>query len=241
MPVSPIRAVIFDLDDTLLDTSHAMREALTHLGRTLPALHGETPEALSAAHQRILLTLDPDVFAGRLSGVQARARRFELLLREYGDEQTDGTETALLYRTAYRAAMREVAGAAKLMDVLRARGLRIGVLTNYLREVQLESLEAIALSGHVDALVTVSDAPPKPDPRAYAAVLDALGVQASEALMVGDSWENDVLGAQRAGLRTCWLNRFGAVRPAGSEGAAEIAELGEVVEFLDAIAVPDSL
>jgi len=232
MAVSRLRAVIFDLDDTLLDTSYAMREALTHLEGQLPAFQHCQPGELFAAHQRVLLSLDPEVFAGRLSGVQARAKRFGLLLCEYGDTQTSGEETAQLYRQAYRAAFREVAGAALVMERLRARGLRIGVLTNYLREVQLESLEAIALSAHVDALVTVSDAPPKPDARAYAAVLDALGVRPDEAIMVGDSWENDVLGAQRAGLRAVWLNRFGAVRPAGGEGAVEIGELGEVLELL---------
>ncbi len=231
MPTS-LRAVVFDLDDTLLDTAHAVRSALAYLGRSIPAFHGRETDELYAAHQRIMLSLDPEVFAGRLSGPAARARRFELLLREYGDEQTGGAATALLYRSASRAAFREVAGAAQLLSSVRARGLKVGVLTNYLREVQQESLDALSLSVHVDALVTISDAPPKPEPGAYAAVLEALGVRPDQALMVGDSWENDVLGAERAGLRAIWLNRAALPRPAGSPAAVEIQSLSEVLGLL---------
>gem|GEM_PF-6726037 len=60
---------------------------------------------------------------------------------------------------AYRAAFREVQGATVGMNALRAAGVRVGVLTNYVRDVQEESLQMLALHGHVDVLVTVSDAP----------------------------------------------------------------------------------
>lgn len=46
----------------------------------------------------------------------------------------------------------------------------------------------------------------KPAPQFYEYVLRDLGARPSEALMVGDSWENDVLGANRVGIRAVWLN-----------------------------------
>jgi putative hydrolase of the HAD superfamily len=228
----PLRAVIFDLDDTLLDTTHAMQHALDHLSRQVIAFQNCPPGELLTAQQRIMLELDTEIFAGRLDAAQARTQRFELLLAEYGDTRTSGVAVAQLYRTAYTGAFREVAGAAQLMVTLRSRGLKIGVLTNYLREVQQASLDALTLTPYVDALITVSDAPPKPEPGAYAAMLDALGIPASAALMVGDSWVNDVLGAERAGMRAVWLNRTGLPRPAGSVGAAEIGRLDEVLGLL---------
>ena len=229
----PLRALIFDLDDTLLDTSYAMRQGIRQLGQDLPTLRHLLPEDLLVAHRRIQLALDPEVFAGTFSAEQARARRFELLLREHGDHQTPGEVAARMYRTAFRSAFREVEGAASLIGRLRARGLKIGVLTNYLREVQLESLEAIGLHAEIDALVTVNDAPPKPDPRAYTAMLEALDVPASQALMVGDSWENDVLGAERAGIRAIWLNRHSAVRPKEHSAAPEVTCLDDVQAHLE--------
>ena len=95
----------------------------------------------------------------------------------------------------------------------RRRGLKVGVLTNHLREVQLEVLRAVQLLPALDALVTVSDAPPKPHPGSYRAACGALGVPPRQAVMVGDSWDNDVAGAVTAGLRAVWYAPAGAEAP----------------------------
>ena len=49
----------------------------------------------------------------------------------------------------------------------------------------------------------------KPDPRAFARLVDELGVAASEIAYVGDSVPADIEGADRAGLRAVWLDRWG--------------------------------
>ena len=200
---SPL-AVIFDLDDTLCDTTGAMLAALEAVSLRTPAFAGRSPAELHALQLRTMQSLDAQIFSGALNASQARTRRFELMLSECGDAAPDGSGTALAYREVYRASFRQTPGAEQLLNTLRERGLKIGVLTNYLREVQQETLETIGLSPFVDALVTVSDAPPKPDPASYHAACKALGVEPARAVMVGDSWPNDVAGAVSAGLRAVW-------------------------------------
>ncbi len=200
---SPL-AIIFDLDDTLCDTTGAMLAALEAVSLRTPAFAGRSPAELYALQARVVQGLDAQIFAGALTAQQARVRRFELMLSACGDPAPDGAGTALAYREAYRASFRQTPGAEHLLNALRERGLRVGVLTNYLREVQRETLEAIGLLPLVDALVTVSDAPPKPHAGSYEAICAALSVSPGQAVMVGDSWSNDVAGAVRAGLRAVW-------------------------------------
>ena len=53
----------------------------------------------------------------------------------------------------------------------------------------------------------------KPDPRIFHVALERAGVYADESVFIGDSWSNDVLGAQAVGIRPIWLNRQGAISP----------------------------
>jgi putative hydrolase of the HAD superfamily len=212
--MSPVQAVIFDLDDTLCDTTGAMLSALGVLSAQVPAFAVRTPAELHALQRRIMQGLDEQVFSGELNAEQARSRRFALMLSELGDHSTDNKAVALAYRASYRSGFRQLAGAGALIGALRECGLRVGVLTNYLREVQLETLEAIGLLPHLDAVVTVSDAPPKPHPDSYHAACAALKVAPQQAVMVGDNWHNDVAGAVQAGLRAVWYAPKDQIAPA---------------------------
>ena len=210
----PPLAVIFDLDDTLCDTTGAMMTALKAVSLSIPAFAGRSPAELHALQLRVMQGLDAQIFSGALDAEQARTRRFERMLSACGDSAPDGAGAAVAYREVYRASFRQTPRAEQLLNALRERGLKIGVLTNYLRDVQRETLEAIGLLPLVDALVTVSDAPPKPHPDSYAAICRALNVTPDRAVMVGDSWPNDVTGAVTAGLRAVWYNPSGQPAPA---------------------------
>ena len=71
----PVRAVLFDLDDTLFDHSHAMSQALAALKADEPAFAAWTAEYLEARHGEVLEVLHQDVLAGRLSIDDAREER----------------------------------------------------------------------------------------------------------------------------------------------------------------------
>jgi putative hydrolase of the HAD superfamily len=86
--------------------------------------------------------------------------------------------------------------------------LRIGVVTNGLRATQREKLMACQLIGCIDFLLTSEEARvKKPDPRLFLLALEQAQIRRDAAVVVGDSWTLDVLGAQQAGIRSIWLNR----------------------------------
>ncbi|GGK23018.1 hydrolase [Deinococcus malanensis] len=226
----PVRAVILDLDDTLFDDT-----ACTHAG--LAALAAEhdirhwTPECLFARHAEHIRAIDPLLFRGEVDAHGARVLRMTRLLTDLEVPNPDGETATRTYRSAYRAAWALLEGAVDLLHELQARGLRTAVLTNYVRQVQLEKLTHFGLDKLVDVTLCIEDVPaPKPDIRAYHAACTALGVVPAETVMVGDSWENDVEGARRAGLRAVWINRQG--RPAPCPAVTQVSALANVTSLL---------
>jgi putative hydrolase of the HAD superfamily len=92
-----------------------------------------------------------------------------------------------------------------VLDELRAAGLRIGVVSNGIRDLN-------AFVAHhrldVDAIVdSRSHGRVKPHPTIFQAALDVLGVAAADAVMVGDSLEEDVEGARALGMRAILVDR----------------------------------
>ncbi len=95
-----------------------------------------------------------------------------------------------------------------------ARTHPIGVVTNHRVAAQEEKLRFLGLREFIDPLIA-SEAVgvEKPERAIFAAALRAARARPREAVMVGDSWTNDVLGARAAGIRPIWFNRFGARPP----------------------------
>ncbi len=148
-----------------------------------------------------------------------------------------------------------VAGAREALTRLRPY-YRLLVATNAdasgERDVRA-ALYRVGLDGLVDGVVSSRDVGArKPDKVFFRAALLRAGhagvpLPAHEAVMVGDSWPNDVAGAKAAGLRAVWFNPHGARPPAGRPAAdAEIGALAKLPDALDelggprAVAPPDA-
>jgi putative hydrolase of the HAD superfamily len=113
-------------------------------------------------------------------------------------------------------------GAAELLAELRSRGVRLALVTNGTSDLQRRKLAVAGLDEYFDAVVASCDIGiGKPDPAIFAAALDALGVGASEAVMVGNDRERDIEGAAAAGIRAHW------VQP----GRTELRRLPELLGF----------
>lgn len=212
----PLKAVLFDLDDTLYDHQHNCREALSGVHREYACFQRVSYEEFDQRHSDYLEAIHLRVLAGELTLDEARRLRFRKLFAHYGEEiADDALETLTVrYRQAYLAAERLIDGAVALLEQVRAAGLRIGIVTNNTIEEQTAKLKRLGLEPYIDVL-TISEAVgvAKPDPRIFAAALRQLGCQPDEVVMVGDSWSADIMGAQAAGIRAVWLNRYGRACP----------------------------
>ncbi len=208
-----IRAALFDLDDTLVDHHHAALAAMAGVRDRFPVFQAAGLDVLAGEHQRVLEQLHHEVAVGARSAADARIERYRQLLAFVGAGPHLAPAAAELHRRLYQSNRRAVDGALELVVHLRG-WLRIAVVTNNTIVEQTAKLAAFGFAAHVDVLVTSEEiGAAKPDPRIFRAALERLGCEPCEAVMIGDSWQADVVGATGAGIRALWLNRHGAPHP----------------------------
>lgn len=124
-----------------------------------------------------------------------------------------------------------VDGALQVVEALRGNRC-LGVLTNGPPDIQRSKLESVGLLGHFDTVVVSGEVGVgKPDPAGFALVLENLGVGAGQALMVGDSWERDILGARGVGMAAAWISPQDPA-PAPRPGVAVITGLEDLLGLL---------
>ena len=205
-----VRAVGFDLDGTLFDhrgsATDGVRVFLQNLGAD-PSVRALdlwfAAEDAEFEHWR----------AGRISFQEQRRRRLRSVLTalnvEFDDEPTALDLLFEQYLREYRQAWRPFPDAIDVLLSLRARGLRLGLLTNGNEEQQLTKLEVIGLTEHFD-VVCISEAigVQKPDVGAFYSLARLLDVEPRQCLFIGDNPEHDIDGATETGMRAALIERY---------------------------------
>lgn len=209
-----VRAVLFDLDDTLFAHRSAVEAAiLAHLSAT--GLDVPDPDAALVTWRELEEHHYHRYLSGEVDYLQQRRDRASAIVAEYGGTVLAGAEADAwwtAYLVEYRSAWRLHEDALPCLDALAARipGVRFGIITNGELDFQTPKLDALRLSERVDAVVASGEVGvAKPDPRIFALACDALDVAPGEAAYVGDRLRTDAIGAARAGLTGVWLDRHG--------------------------------
>lgn len=225
--------MLFDLDDTLFDHRGASRAALAEVHRR----HARDSDfdAFEQHHARILEELHLEVLAGTRDLDDARRERFRRVFEAIGIRLTaaDADAVAAAYRTGYVPSWRAVEGAVELVTAIRKHS-RVGVISNNLIEETREKLVFCRLAPLVDVVVVSGDeGVSKPDPRIFRIALERLGTASAQTVMIGDSWNADIVGAARAGIRAVWYNPARKPMPAEPPDVGQVHALVPVEHVLD--------
>ena len=210
-----MNALLFDLDDTLLDYSGGVDESWRQACVTCCVPMGLDVETLmkTLAETRQRFWSDPSRHRQeRVNMLRAWQRIAGQALASLGVAR-DGLDAAMAreYAARRRAVMELFADARETLEHFRARGVPLGLVTNGDAGQQRDKIERFALASFFEVIVIEGEfGAGKPDEAVYRHALDRLGVAPSGASMVGDHLEFDVAGPQRLGLRGIWLDRDGA-------------------------------
>lgn len=253
------RAVIFDLDDTLVWDERISRRALLETAAEAAARSGADAGRLAGHAKRAAEELwhehapvdrcnELGIVAfegmwGHFHGDEDYLRhlrewtpwfRAEIWRRALAVEGTvdEGLASELgeLFARRRRELQDPLPGAEQILQRLRSAGLHIGLLTNGAPDLQREKIEASGLGMYFDAAVVSGEiGTGKPEPEIFRHLLEKLGTEPHESLMVGNSLTRDIAGAKRVGMASCWLALEGEDEPVGSvEPDYTIQSLGEL-------------
>jgi len=230
-----LRGVLFDLDDTLFDHHQGARAALQRVHAAYAPLLATPFAAFEQAHAEHLETLHLEVLSGAIDIDTARVERFRRLLIQAGAPGDEAAAAAVLYRESYIAARQAVAGAHDLLAAVRTRA-RVAVVSNNLLAEQQQKMAQCGLTPLVDALIVSEDVGfTKPDRRIFAVALDRLDLQPDEAVMIGDSWPADIVGARQAGIAAVWFNPRRLPMPDPTLNVPELYSLHPAAQAIDVI------
>lgn len=232
--LSGIRALVLDVDDTIVDTRLAMTTAGTHAARALwpDAMHPhadlalyyyEDPGGWFRRYTRGELTVEQM----RLARLRDVAEAFSLDLPEDAHDRY-----LAAYLPAFRQTQRLFDDVPPLLAATDAAGLPVVLLTNSNRVDTAVKLEALDLARRFEGVVVTTDTLGfgKPDRRVYVEACRLVGADPSSTVCIGDSLEWDVVGAIAAGLRGIWLDRLGV----GGDSHVTVSSLAAVTTVLTA-------
>jgi len=196
-----ISAVIFDLDNTLVDFMLMKRQAVD------AAIHAMQDAGLMLSYEEIKLRID-EIYQER--GIEFQNVFDELLYREFSKIDYKILSAGIIaYRRAREAALVPYPHVMMTLIELSKLQLKLGVVSD--APAREAWLRLCYLNFHhlFDAVITFEDTGKrKPHPDPFKKILKKLNVKPAEALMIGDWHERDVVGAAQVGMKTVFA-RYG--------------------------------
>lgn len=191
-----IRAVLFDLDETLFDRTASLRAFLKDQHSRFRDRLGRVDNATWSEH---FLVLDK-------RGMVPKSAVYPRLLSIFDGDPEAADVLHADYRQQLSNHAVPLAGMADTLSRLRNAGVKLGIITNGETEPQMRNIRALGLNTLVGAiLVSQEEGVRKPDKAIFLRAAQRLGVKPDDCLFVGDNPVADVLGAHACGMQTAWL------------------------------------
>ena len=213
----PVRALIFDLDGTLIDSKldliHSVNAMLTAMGRS--TLSGEIISSYIGHGAPMLVSRA----LGGVAKEDELARGLAYFLDYYEEHKLDNTR---LYPET-----------AETLAELKAQNISMAVLTNKPVKISVRILETLGAAKYFRAIYGGNSFDTKkPDPRGAKAILDEFRVNAADAMMIGDS-EVDIQTARNANMIAAAVNYgFGIHDRTQHPADIYLDRIGDLLEIL---------
>jgi len=227
--ISGIKAISFDADGTLWDFEKVMRQSLGHVLKELREIEPQVAAMLSIDKMIEIRNRVAEELKGRVTNLETvRFEAFRQTLTEIG--RPDDTLASHLNEAYLKHRFEDIELFDDVLPTLhKLRGkYTLGLLSN-----GNSYPERCGLEGIFQFVVFSQDyGVEKPDPEFFQIALEKAGCSKEQLLNVGDSLNNDVIGATDAGLKCVWLNRKRINSPNDVQVEYEIHSLSELLKIL---------
>ncbi|XP_026869971.2 N-acylneuraminate-9-phosphatase [Electrophorus electricus] len=211
-----ISAIVFDLDNTLVDTAGSGQVAFKKVCELLKGKveHANVDDICKRFTQKLLTEVfDP---SGDRSIDEVRINHWQDALHESTVDPSQGLASDCYYtwKTTRLQTLALSPEVLALLEELRS-SYKLLLLTNGDTQTQREKIEAVRCEGLFNSVVVGGEhAEQKPAASIFTHCFELLGVEPQDCVMVGDSLDTDVQGGFNAGVRaTVWINKGGRAPP----------------------------
>ncbi len=226
-----IKAVVFDLDNTLVDFMKMKKRAIEE---AIPAMVDAGLEITPEVSQKIIDEIYKE------QGIEYQKVFDEFLNRVLNKVDYKILSAGIVaYRRAREASLIPYPHVYSTLNKLLKLGIKMGILSD--APVKEAWLRLAYLNFHhiVDAVVTFDETGfKKPDPAPFKMILERLNVKPEEAIMVGDWVERDIVGAAKIGMKTAFA-KYGDTFNTENHNAN--FQLNDISELIDIIAKENRL
>lgn len=221
-------AILFDLDDTLLDDRGAQETYLGELYSNHPLEIQRTEADFRLEWRRAIDRHFQRYVKGEISLAEQRRARVRDAFDRPGMTDAAANRIVSEFIAGYEASWRLLPDVLSALDQLKS--IPLGIVTNGNADQQRAKLRRTGILDRF-AIVVISEefGHAKPSPRIFHHACTRLDVYPGNCVFVGDDWERDVEGSRGAGLRPIWLNRFcGQI----DRVASPIPTIGSLLEII---------
>ena len=225
--ISGVRAILFDLDNTLVDLMRMKRTASDAAARAMVAAGADFPFSADEAGDILFGDYLADLESNTVFAEFLRKHHQQKLSLSQHHVDRITAHAVNAYLKAKMLQTEPYAGVRRTLIHLTRKGLRLGVLTDAPRFKAYQRLESAGLVDFFDFVLTFTDNDErKPHEKTFRAALELFGLPPQQVLMVGDWPEKDMAGAKAAGMRTAWAQygRPGVPAPPEADLTLERAE-----------------
>jgi len=202
-----LRAVLFDIDDTLFSTTHFARVARRNAIRAMVRAGLDVPEDEALRELEEVISEFSSNYEHHYDQLLKRLRPPSL--RHKNPALIVAAGVAAYHDTKFRQ-LEPFPDVYPLFEALKAAGIRVGILTHGWTTKQAEKIVRLGLLDYVHPeAVFISDqiGISKPNPKLYAQALTDLDLSPDEVMYVGDSPEHDIAPPQALGMIAVWSKR----------------------------------
>lgn len=220
-----IKAVVFDLDNTLMDFMKMKRRSIEE---AIPAM---IDAGLAITHEEASKVID-DIY--KEQGIEYQ-QVFDMFLQRVLNRMDYKILSAgiVAYRRAREAALTPYPHVYSTLNKLLKMGIKMGILSDAPAKEAWLRLAQLNFHHIVDAVVTYEDTGErKPHPAPFQMVLKKLQVNPGEALMVGDWAERDVVGASNIGMKTAFAKYGDTFNTDVHNADYELRDIGELIDII---------
>jgi HAD superfamily hydrolase (TIGR01549 family) len=230
-----IKAIFFDLDDTLHDHLFPFSKAFKE---SFPTLYPHVDvESLYKKFRDFSDLLWKDYSNQELTLEELRISRIIMALEFFDKNFTN--EQASQFQALYELNLDRLklfAEVPELIRVIKSKGILIGIITNGPVAHQFNKIHSLGLTSHVSSgHIFISDAVgvAKPNKQIFQHVAQKVNMNQSEMVYIGDSWPNDVVAPIEAGWKAIWFNHRKRLPGTNHKPLAEIDHLLSIIDIVD--------